>query len=237
MKTKICTITEPEDLEVAAEILAADGLIVVFFQGTYAFLCDADATKPADKIFEIKSRPREKGLSLVVDPGFLPEFVDVNHSIFHRFPLEKAIELQRSLHALGLVFPAGSGAPVDLVQNGTIMNVWTEYPPHNPLGQLTNLARARGVRGFKGASTNLSHEATYNTVEQVLAQFDGKIPLILEGGMPVAEHRRKSTTLVDLTCERPTIIRAGNVSAEEVQVALDRVGFGKLEIAKNVKIL
>ncbi|MFT5196816.1 MAG: tRNA A37 threonylcarbamoyladenosine synthetase subunit TsaC/SUA5/YrdC [Cellvibrionaceae bacterium] len=237
MKTVTHSIIDPSALAFAADLLYAHELIVIYFQGTYAFLCDCDATEPADKIFQIKNRPREKGLSLVVDPEFLPDFVDLAHPAFEQFPLGKSIELQRSLHALGLVFPAGALAPADLVQNGTIMNVWTEYRPHRPLTQLTKLARAQGIRGFKGASTNLSHEPTYNTVEQVLAQFDGQIPLILDGVVPVPENRRKSTTLIDLTGERPTMIRAGNVTADEVQVALDQVDFGKLKIAANVKVL
>ena len=138
---------------------------------------------------------------------------------------------------MGLVFPAGPDSPADLVQNGTILNVWTEYRPHRPLAQLTHLARLKGVRGFKGASTNLSNEPTYDSVEQVLAQFDGEIPLILDGIEPVAPERRKSTTLVDLTRDRPTMIRAGNVSADEVQSALNKVGFGQLKIAEDVKVL
>lgn len=237
MKTQTVSIVEPTSLALAADMLAAGELIVVYFQGTYAFLCDADASTPAEKIFEIKNRPREKGLSLVVDPAYLIDFVDLDHSVFDRFPLEQCVKLQRSLHAIGLVFPAGPNAPADLVQSGTIMNVWTEYPPHFPLSQLVRLARAKGLRGFKGASTNLSHEPTYNSIDQVLVQFDGLIPLVLDGIDPVAESRRKSTTLVDLNGERPTIIRAGNVTADEVQVALDEVGFGQLEISSNVKIL
>ena len=71
----------------------------------------------------------------------------------------------------------------------------------------------------------------------MLEQFDGAVPLILDGDVPVPESRRKSTTLVDLTGERPTMIRAGNVTAAEVQSALDRVGFGELVIAPDVKVL
>ncbi len=237
MKTDVLNMTDPAALTRAADVIADGELIVVFFQGTYAFLCDADSTIPADKIFEIKDRPREKGLSLVVDPACLPDFVDVTHPIFKRYPFEKVITLQRSVFSIGLVLPAGSDAPADLVQNKTILNVWTEFPPHRPLAQLTHLARGKGVRGFKGASTNLSDEPTYNTVEQVLAQFDGEIPLILDGSEPVPLARRKSTTLVDLTQNRPTMIRAGNVSADEVQAGLDEIGFGRLKIAENVKIL
>lgn len=237
MKTETLSISNFGSLAIAADLLVAGELIVVYFQGTYAFLCDADASAPAEKIFEIKNRPREKGLSLVVDPAYLIDFVDLSHPAFNRFPLERCEKLQRSLHAIGLVLPAGTNAPADLVQSGTILNVWTEYPPQFPLSQLVRFARAKGLRGFKGASTNLSYEPTYSTVDQVLAQFDGSIPLILDGAERAPLERRKSTTLIDLTGERPRMIRAGNVSADEVQTALDQVGFGQLAIDPQVKIL
>ena len=237
MTTKIVENSNPDALGEAAERIAAGELIAVYFQGTYAFLCDCDAEAPAEKIFQIKNRPREKGLSLVVDPEFLPDFVELGHPSFKRFPLEKSVELQRNLHAVGLVFPVGRNAPADLIHDGTILNVWSEYPPHRPLSQLTKLAREKGVRGFKGASTNLRHQPTYSTVDQVLAQFGGQIPLILDGFDPVPEERRKSTTLVDLTEERPLVIRAGNVTIEELQEAFDQIGYGPLEIAPDIKIL
>ncbi|MEM8863036.1 MAG: Sua5/YciO/YrdC/YwlC family protein [Chloroflexota bacterium] len=237
MRTEVKSIVETQNLSRVAELLAAGELIVVFFQGTFAFLCDCDASEPAEKIFQTKNRPREKGLSLVVDPDCLQDFVDLDHPALRRFPLDKAQKLQRIPHALGIVFPAGPYAPKDLVQNGTIMNVWTEYPPSRPLSQLTQLALAKGLRGFKGASTNLSNEPTYSTVQQVLDQFNGIVPLILNGEVAVPEHRRKSTTLIDFTQQRPTMIRSGNVTAEEVQDALDEVGFGQLQISESVKVL
>ena len=70
-----------------------------------------------------------------------------------------------------------------------------------------------------------------------LAQFDGVIPLILDDEVAVPIRRRKSTTLIDLTHNRPTMIRAGNVTTSEVQTALDKVGYGQLAIAADVKIL
>ena len=237
MKTEKRSILDPSALTQAAALLAAGELIVVYFQGTYAFLCDADASSPAEKIFKIKNRPAKRGLSLVVDPRFLPDFVDVNHPAIERFPLEKSIALQRSLHALGIVYPAGGNAPADIIQDGTILNVWTEYEPDRPLAKLTELARARGVRGFKGASTNFSDEPTYTTIEQVITHFEGQVALILDGVASIPEWRRKSTTLISLMGIRPKMLRSGNVTTEEVQIALDQVGYGQLEIAADVKIL
>ncbi len=237
MKTEIRDINSPTALAHAADALAGGALIVVYFHGTYAFLCDCHAVEPAERIFALKNRPKEKNLSLVVDPQFLPDFVDLTHPAFARFPLAQTIQLQRSLHALGVILPAAQTAPADLLQNGTILNVWTEYLPHRPLAQLTQLAHERGVRGFKGASTNLSDEPTYNTVAQVVAQFDGKLPLILDDRIPLPRWRRKSTTLVDLTGAQPQVVRAGNVPTQELQMALDEVGFGRLSLAPNLKTL
>ena len=237
MKTEILSINDLEALTFAAEVLADGGLIIVYFQGTYAFLCDVDSAEAANQVFSIKNRPREKGLSLVVDPRYLPDFVDMTHPAFERFPLEKASELQRQLHSVGVIYPAGPDAPPDLVQNGTILNVWTEYPPFRPFARLIELARAKGLRGFQGASTNLSHEDTYSSLSQVLEQFNGKIPLVLDSDLRLPPERRKSTTLIDLTGDQPTLIREGSVSAAELQSGLNRVGFGRLLIDGNVKVL
>ncbi|MEM9774007.1 MAG: Sua5/YciO/YrdC/YwlC family protein [Chloroflexota bacterium] len=237
LKTEVRRIEDELALKKAADLILNEELIVVYFNGTYAFLCDCDAEAPADKLFQIKHRPREKSLSLVVDPAFLPDFIDLNHSSFNKHSLAALVQLQRRSHALGIVLPAGEHAPIALVQNGTILNVWTEYPPHRPLIKLTQAARLLGVRGFKGASTNLSHEPTYTTKEQVLNQFDGKVPLVLDGEGAVPRKRQKSTTLIDFTRSSPTVIRMGNVAVDEIQLICDALGLGKLEVDHNVKVL
>ena len=237
MKTQIRDINDSQALAATADALACGELIIAYFHGTYAFLCDCDAPEPAERIFQLKRRAPEKSLSLVVDPNYLYEFVALAHPALARFPLERTIELQRTLHALGAILPASGGAPRDLLQNQTILNVWTEYPPHRPFAQLNHLARTRGLRGFKGASTNLSHEPTYSALEQVREQFDGQVAIILEGCIPLPPWRRKSTTLVDLTGEQPQLVRAGSVPTQELQTALDQVGFGRMAIAPNLNTL
>ncbi|MEM7114957.1 MAG: Sua5/YciO/YrdC/YwlC family protein [Chloroflexota bacterium] len=226
-------------MERAADLLAAGELIIFYFNGTYAFLCDADQMAPARKLFGLKKRPLTQTLSLIVNPIHLPEFVDPNHPAFSRFPLGRAMALQKSIHALGLILPADLGsAPQDILQGDTILNIWTEYEEANrPLARLTQLIRKRGLRACKGASTNLSTEPTYNTIEQVLEQFDGYVPLILDNPWKSPPARRKSTTILNLTSATPTIVRLGNVPVPELQQQLDQVGFGKLAIAPNVKRL
>lgn len=239
MKSECLSMCNPFALEKAADLLVAGEVIIFYFNGTYAFLVDADETEAARKIFELKKRPLSQTLSLIVNPIHLPEFINPTHPAFERFPLGKAMALQRQAHALGLIFPADlGGAPPDIIQADTILNVWTEYEEANrPLARLTCLVRKRGLRACKGASTNLNGEATYTTLGQVLNRFDGRVPLILDHPYKSAPNRRKSTTLLNLTCEAPTVVRLGNVSVPELQHHLDQVGFGQLTLAPNVKRL
>ncbi|MEM7112725.1 MAG: Sua5/YciO/YrdC/YwlC family protein [Chloroflexota bacterium] len=239
MSTRVLDIGDLQALEKTADLLAAGELIIVYFNGTYAFLCDADQIAPAEKLFALKKRPLTQTLALVADPSHLPDFVDQTHPAFVRFPPAQAITLQQQVHALGIIYPANvATAPPDIVQAGTILNVWTEYEvAKRPFARLNALVRARGLRGFKGASTNLSGEATYHSLDQVLAAFGGHVPVILDSPQRVEPARRKSTTMIDLTRETAVLVREGSVSAAEIQHHINQVGFGKLTIASNLKTL
>lgn len=239
MQTNCLDIRNADSLKIAADLLAQGEVIVVYFNGAYAFLCDADQTAPAQKIFALKKRPLSQTLSLVVDPIYLSDFVDLAHPAFRHFPLVRSITLQRQAHALGIIYPAKlATVPADIIQADSILNVWTEYEAaKRPFAQLMALIRDRGLRGCKGASTNLSSEPTYHSLEQVLKQFNGRLPLILDNPQRTPLARRKSTTILDLTGTSPTLVREGNVPAAELQHHLDQVGFGKLTIAANIKRL
>lgn len=199
MQSNCWDICDPLSLEKTADLLTSGELIIVYFNGTYAFLCDADQMAPAEKLFALKKRPFSQTLSLVVDPIYLSDFVDQTHPAFTRFPLAQAIALQQQVHALGVIYPANAAtAPPDIVQAGTILNVWTEFQAaKRPFARLNALARARGMRGFKGASTNLSGEATYHHLNQVLSAFNGHIPVILDCAHrvePAAANRQQLWT-------------------------------------------
>lgn len=239
MQSLCWNLEDPVTLAKTADFLAAGELIIVYFNGTYAFLCDADQMAPAEKIFALKKRPFSQTLSLVTDPTNLSDFVDLTHPALARFPLAQAIKLQQQAHALGIIYPANlATAPADIVQGGTILNVWTEFEAaKRPFAQLITFLRARGRRGLKGASTNLNGEPTYSSLDQVLQRFDGRITVILDSKQRAASPRRKSTTIVDLTGETAVLVREGNVPTAELQQHLHQLGFGQLAVASRVKRL
>ena len=68
-------------------------------------------------------------------------------------------------------------------------------------------------------SANLSGRPDPVTAQEVLGYLEGRIDLILDGG-PCPGGR--ASTVVDLTGASPAIVRAGAISSQELEQALDR---------------
>ena len=209
-------------------------VIGFFFNGAYALLGDVDSADAAATIFELKRRPTSQTLSLVTDPRHWAEFVDLDSPALHRFPLPVAAGLHERLHALGVVYPADpAGAPGALVQDGTILNVWTRYAP---LIELQQQCRARGSRALLGASANLSGEPTYVSVRQ-MSVFDGRLGAVFEPDDRVPAARQNSVSLVDLSGDAATLLREGNTTEAEVRAALHDAGLGPMEVSPEIRRL
>jgi L-threonylcarbamoyladenylate synthase len=59
-----------------------------------------------------------------------------------------------------------------------------------------------------GTSANLSGESNINSPEKAIKQFNNKVDLIIDGGRT---GRGKASTVVDVTGERPKILRQGRL--------------------------
>lgn len=207
-------------------------MIGFFFNGGYALLGDVDRVAAADAIFELKRRPRAKTLSLVTDPRFWGGFVDLDHPAMTRHPLDRAAALHDRLHAVGIVYPADRAkAPAHLVEDGTILNVWSRY---GPLIALQEACRDRGLRALLGASANISGAPTATTIDEMRAAFGDDLPLIVAEDPAVPPNRRQSVSLVDLCGPAPTLLREGNTTEDEVRTALAEVGLGRLVVSPSV---
>ncbi|MEM7095078.1 MAG: Sua5/YciO/YrdC/YwlC family protein [Actinomycetota bacterium] len=210
----------------AADHIAVGGVVGFFFNGAYALLGDADRPDAADEIFRLKQRPRAQTLSLVTDPRFWGDFIDLDAPALARFPLDRVAELHVRLHALGIIYPADPlAAPTQLVQDATILNVWTRY---DPLIALQEACRARGGRALLGASANLSGDPTYTTATRMIEVFGDRLTTIFAEDPAVSPERRQSVSLVDLTGAEPILVRRGNTTVDEVSRALSELDLGAL---------
>jgi L-threonylcarbamoyladenylate synthase len=217
-------------LDQAAELIVQGEIIAFGFNGIFVFIGDADQEIAARRIAAVKRQPFDKPLALICAPEHLGEFVDLQAPAFGYHAFAKVQRLQREAFNLGVLLPAArTSIPPYMTHNGTVLNVWMDYPPHHPSRYLLEQIRKRGARAFIGSSANQHGEPTYVDPLQVLRVFDGAIPAILDYdpcGVPL--QRRQSSTLIDLTGKFPRLVRQGSVSIEELDSHLKRIGLRQL---------
>ncbi len=231
------SIAHHHELTLAAHLLHRDNVGVIAFNGIYGIFADAQSRTAYKRILAIKNRPNERNLVLVVAPEYLHEEVDFSRAHYSQ---EQVIALQRSVHALGVILPAGRKAPLHLIvtqedQQQTILSIWTEYPP---LRRLLELFREHGGRSLVGTSANRSGHPTHYETHAAWQDFNADVDFFLEDDFTaLPEIRRRSTSILDLTHPRPRLHRLGNVSKEEIQEALLKYNFPDLFVDTQKVIL
>jgi L-threonylcarbamoyladenylate synthase len=219
-------------LDQAAELIAQGEIIAFGFHGIFVFIGDANQEIAARRIAEVKRQPLDKPLALICAPDYLDAFVDQEAPAFRYHAFDKLQRLQREVYCLGVLLPAArTGIPPYLTHNGTILNVWMEYPPHHPSRYLQDQLRKRGARAFTGSSVNRHGEPTYVDPLQTWRIFGGAISAIVDYDPCVVPlQHRQSSTLVNFTGEFPRLVRTGSVPVEELRVHLNRLGLRQLLI-------
>lgn len=113
---------------------------------------------------------------------------------------------------LTLVLPALANLPPVLTAGNATIAV--RVPNH---GQLRKLIGQFGTP-IAGTSANLHGQPTPSTAQGVAAQLAGRVPLVLDGGVATGDQ---PSTIVDLSGERPSILRHGVISAAQLSPWLD----------------
>ena len=238
MKPQHLPIADPGSIQLAAERIANGELVITGFNGIFVIVGDADQSDAADKITVVKNRPHSKTVALVCPPEYLAEHVDL-HALEQYHPFSQIVQLYRTVPAIGLILPAAMpGAPAHVVQAGTILNVWTEYLPYQPLRRLVMALRRYGKRALVGTSANKAGQATLTDPRQVAATFGHEIGLMLLDTFEMTPvQRRRSTSIVDFTGPRAVLHRIGSLSAQELQEQLSQLGLGELTIGPDVIVV
>jgi tRNA A37 threonylcarbamoyladenosine synthetase subunit TsaC/SUA5/YrdC len=227
---------EPAARVKAAEALAAGEIVVVPFNGIFVLVGDADDPAVPERVAVAKQRPAAKGIALVCPPEHLAEYVAPEVPVRTRARLSRVEALYGAVHAVGVILPAGPGAPAHVVRAGTILNVWTEQRPVSPLRELVLELRRRGRRALAGTSANQAGLPTITDPGEVVTLFGGRVPLILlDTFETVPPARRRSASIVDLTGPAPRLAREGSVPAAELREVLHRLALGGLAVADDVR--
>ena len=208
--TKVLPITEAA-VEQAAAILRQGGLVVFPTETVYGLGANADDPFAVRSMFAAKGRPPDHPVIVhLADASLVSQFAaDVlptaNKLAATFWPGPMTLILRRTSRVSDLV-------------TGGLNTVGLRVPGH-PVAQ--SLLRSFGGP-IAAPSANRFGRVSPTRAEHVIADLSGSVDLILDGGECSVGLE---STIIDLSRERPAILRPGAVTAEQVSGVLqEQVG-------------
>ena len=202
MKTLMLPADAPGTAEAAAKIIRAGGLVAIPTETVYGLGANGLDESAVAKIFEAKGRPQDNPLILHISG---PEQIEL---FCHHIP-QKAYDLAEAFWPgpLTIVLPARDCVPRRTT--GGLDTVAVRCPDNETTRQIIRLA---GVP-VAAPPANSSGTPSTTTAAHVRHDHDGKIDAIVDGG-PCRVG--VESTIVDLTEERPRLLRPGGIGPEEL---------------------
>ena len=213
MTTRIGDKTE--DLLYAAKLLREGSLVAFPTETVYGLGGNALDREASRKIYAVKGRPSDNPLIV-----HLAKWEDV-YSI--AYPTEQAKALYDAFCPGPLTMILKKLPIVPDETTGGRDTVAVRFPSH-PVARA--LIEAAGVP-IAAPSANVSKHVSPTTAWHVYNDLEGKIPLILDGG---ASDVGIESTIVDLTSDEPTVLRPGDITAEEIKAVLGSADYYHGEI-------
>lgn len=218
MKTEVVTISQPEHglsyeedaaLRRAGAVLRAGGLVAFPTETVYGLGGDGLNRESARKIYAAKGRPSDNPLIV-----HICKFEDI-FEIAETVP-EEAGKLADAFWPGPLTMILSKSERVPYETTGGLETVAVRFPSH-PVAQ--KLIEYGG--GYVAApSANLSGKPSPTEARYVVEDMDGRVDMILDGG---AVGIGLESTIVDLTVDRPQILRPGFVTEKMLAEVLGAV--------------
>ena len=201
MKTQLLKAC-PESLEKGAEIIRAGGLVAFPTETVYGLGADAMNGEAVNSIFRAKGRPNDNPLIVHVcskeqmkELGYWNDNAEAVYEAFMPGPITMVLkkkqlppEVTAGLDTVGLRFPVHPDAQKFLALAGPVA----------------------------APSANLSGKPSPTCAQHVFTDFDGKIPLIIDGGECGVGVE---STVISLA-ERPVLLRPGGITPEQLKAVL-----------------
>ena len=202
MKTLQLNAQAPETAAVAAEIIKTGGLVAIPTETVYGLGANGLNPDAVAKIFIAKGRPQDNPLILhVAQASDMEKFC-------HSIPATAYALAERFWPGpLTLVLPARDCVPK--CTTAGLPTVAVRCPDNAVTQQIIALS---GVP-IAAPSANLSGKPSTTTAEHVLHDHYGKIDAVVDGG-PCRVG--VESTIVDLTEERPRLLRPGGITPEQL---------------------
>ena len=219
METLFLPAQDPKTAEIAADIIKSGGLVAIPTETVYGLGANGLDPKAVAKIFAAKGRPQDNPLILHICGAEQMEL------FCHDIP-QAAYTLAEAFWPgpLTMVLPAHSVVPKCTTAGLTTVAV--RCPDNDTTREIIRLA---GVP-VAAPSANISGKPSTTTAQHVLHDHNGRIDAIVDGG-PCRVGLE--STIVDLTEERPRLLRPGGITPEQL---LEILGYLVVDKAVTAQI-
>ena len=204
MNTTVISADAPDAIKQAYEILKRGGLVAFPTDTVYGVGALAFDGAAVESIYIAKDRPIEKAIPILIAEVMdlkkvSPEISKTTRTLAARFwPGPLTCVITKSHHLPEAVSSADT--------------IGVRIPDYAVTRILLRLTGPMAV-----TSANISDQPSPTTAEEVLAQLNGRIPLIIDGGKTFGG---RPSTVVDCTSDEISILREGPISKEEILKAL-----------------
>ncbi len=205
MKTQVLPVNE-QSITLAAQLLRQGDLVALPTETVYGIAADARNGQAVHKIFEAKGRPQDNPLIVHICG------MEMLRGIVAEVP-PRAEKLAAAFWPGPLTMVMPRGREVSEVTCAGLDTVGVRMPSH-PVVQA--VIRASGV-AFAAPSANLSGKPSPTNAQDTLADMDGRLPLILDGGESAVGVE---STVVSVVGEHPMLLRPGYVTKEQMEAVL-----------------
>lgn len=197
-ETKLLQANKKEDVLIAADLLRASELVAVPTETVYGLAADAKNPEAVQKIFVAKGRPLNHPLIVHIS-----SFEKINYWVQEVSPLAKVIAERFWPGPITLLFKKAEH--ISPVVTGGLDTIAIRIPKNTVLLELLDILDT----GLAAPSANPHKRISPTTAEHVLDGLSGKIAAVLDAG-PCGVG--VESTILDLTCKTPTILRQGPIT-------------------------
>lgn len=199
-------VINKEELADCVQTLRKGGVIIFPTETVYGIGTNAYCEESVKKIYEVKQRPGEKPLSIMVgNAEEISKYAVISNEIEEKIiknfmPGPLTIILKKKTGIFDYISSGKDTIGIRIPNNKMIMSILKE-------SKLPVVA----------PSANISGKPSGIILEEILKDFDGKVDICINGGKAKLSE---PSTIVQVIDNKPVILRHGKIKLEEIEEVL-----------------
>jgi L-threonylcarbamoyladenylate synthase len=199
-----------ESLETYRSVVAAlaeGALVAIPGVANYSVIVDARNDDAVQRLYRVKNRPASKPITLMMPPHDVADWIDVHPACRGALCL-----LGEPIVLVGTMRTGARLSPRVNAGTSKLGVFWLNTLLHKMVYHSTTVATPLVVAG---SSLNLSGQPMVTTIADAMAQFDGVLDMIVDGGDCSSPGTHAS--VLDVSGRAPRLLRDGVVSRQTLR--------------------